>query len=225
VVVRGSNFYRAFQLADCVVRKPDIAKAMGKYMTKTNKILLIFSVIAVIVIIFILRDCMNHPKEQTTTIDSTSFYKVQIISIQAQGEAKLKRWRQDSLSMEARNTALKTEATAARKVADKALKKIAVIVQSNPDVKDFIEKDSTADRINEERIIALELDKVKITTSFFDILHSKDEEIKVSKELTVHLESTIAELKQDLRKEKNKKLFWKVAFGIAVGGIVFQSFN
>jgi len=146
----------------------------------------------------------------------------ELVAIRNDGEEKRQRWIKDSLQMEARATASKVAETKARKEADKALNKIADIVQTNPDVKDFVHKDSIADKAATDEKKALELDKVTMNEAFRDILHSKDEQLKVKGEIIIHLEDVIVEKDKTIRKERGLKTFWKVTTGIVAAVLLFE---
>jgi len=192
-------------------------------MKRLTKVLVIVGIIGIVSAILISKCSRDRIPIGRKTIDSTSFYKGQISQIQAQGEAKLKRWRNDSLSMESEKQRYVKQITVVTKQRDRARQIAQHFIDSIPEVKQFVMLDDSVDQINLDRIQDLELDKIKITTSFFDILHSKDEEIKVSKELTVHLESTISELTRDLKKMGLKRTFWKWVAIITAAGLVGKS--
>ncbi len=190
------------------------------------KSVVILSLITFIIIFFSIRSCNKQEENfESKTIDSTSIYKGRLAEIQAQGEARIKKWKSDSLEMKASAMVYKQAATKAAKERDIARRNIQIVVDTIPEVKEFVRVDSLSDKLNRERIDALGLENVKITNDFLQIVHSRDEELKVSHEYTDHLQVVIVELKADLKREHRRKFFWKATAIVISGGLVGKSFG
>lgn len=187
---------------------------------------IIAGLVTFIVIFFSIRGCnRQEEKLESRTIDSTSIYKGRLAEIQAQGEARIKKWKSDSLEMKASAMVYKQAATKATKERDIARRNIQIIVDTIPEVKEFVRVDSLSDKLNRERIDALGLENVKITNDFLQIVHSRDEELKVSHEYTAHLQVVIVELKADLKRQIRRKFLWKAIAIVISGGLVGTSFG
>jgi len=71
----------------------------------------------------------------------------------------------------------------------------------------------------------LELQKVKQWENFNNILTVSERKFQASQELNTHFDQLNKDLSKQVKKQRNLKTFYKIAFGIVVGGLVFQSFN
>lgn len=190
---------------------------------------IIFGLITALVIILSVHRCSKQEAELsgiTGQLESKINAKEkELVSLRNDGEEKRIQWHKDSLEIIARSERFKQVATKATKERDIARAKIQEIVNTVPAVKEFVEKDSLSDQINIDRIRELGIENVSIQTSYESRLSKKDEQLKVMQGIIHDLEETNAILSKQVRKERNKKTFYKIVSGIAIGGLIFASFN
>jgi len=102
---------------------------------------------------------------------------------------------------------------------------VTEIIDQNPDLDKFVDLQDSLIANLDATVDTLELQKVRTWKSFNQILSVSDEKFKASQQINLHLESINSDLRKSVRKERNKKTFWKVATGIAVTGLIFNSLN
>lgn len=157
--------------------------------------------------------------------DSTIVYKSKLEAIQKQGEKEKEQWGKDSLELVSRADRFKIVASKATKERDIVRAKIQEIVNTVPEVREFVRVDSVADQIARDRIGELEFDQAKIIAAFNERLSIKTEELKLSYNLNGYLQSENDRLNKDVKRERLRKTFWQVVAGIAVTGLAFSSLN
>ncbi len=182
-----------------------------------------YLIIVGLVIALSVTQCQKQTIKQTvSTPDSTTFYKGKIATIQAQGAAEIQKLHSDLLEIKATATVYKKAADKATKERDVARKQIQQLVNASPELKQFIIVDSISDKINRERIEALGLENVKITDDFLQIVHLKDEELKVNREYTNHLEVVVKDLTHEVKKQIRLKTVWKIVSSVLVAVLFYE---
>ncbi len=187
------------------------------------KTYIIAGLVLFLIVFFSVRSCQKQEiKQEVKTVDSTGFFKKQLATIQAQSEAKEKKWHEDSLKIKASEKRYERVAVKAQKERDVALEKIRDVADSMPEVKDFIEKDSVSDKIKTDRIREQEIEKVQITEDCRARLDAKDDEIKLTNDFKDYFKNQNVELRKDVKKQIRLKTVWKIVSGVLVAVIVYE---
>lgn len=187
--------------------------------------LLPWAIIAILLSVMSISKCSRNNQETVKPFDSTLVYKSKLEAIQKQGESKRNQWIKDSLDITARADRFKIVASKATKERDIARAKIQEIVNTVPEVREFVRVDSVADQIARDRIGELEFDQAKIISAFNERLSTKDKELKLSYNLNEYLQSENDRLWSDFKKQKNWSTFWKWVAAVLGVAVVAQSLD
>ncbi len=183
-----------------------------------------YGIILVLIVMLSVSQCQKQTIKQTvSTPDSTGFFKKELKAIQAQGKAKLQKLEKDLLEIKATAKAHKQAADKATKERDVARRKIQEIVNTVPEVKEFVDLDSVSDKLATDRIKQLEIEHLTITDDFKAVLHSRDEELKVSHEYADHLQVVIKDLTHEVKKQRRIKTLWKIVSGVLVAVVIYEA--
>ena len=180
-------------------------------------------IIIVLIVIVSVQSCHKQTIKQSINIpDSTAYYKGKLLAKERESDRLKEKWSIDSLEMKSSEIEYKQLAAKNAKERDKARQNIQNIVNTVPEVKKFVEVDSLSDKATTDRVKELELEKVQMTTSFFDMLHAKDEELQVSKELIQHQGVVIVELNDEVKKQRRGKTTWKIITGLVGAVLLYE---
>jgi len=164
----------------------------------------------------------SHEAEYQAKINAK---EAELVTIQNREEELKKKLYTDSLKNSASLQSLKRENKALRKEIVTARANIQNVIDSIPEVDHFVDLTDSLDLIQEATIDTLQNQGARQWTAFNSVLSLEKEKNAVHKEINLHLESINSDLRKSVRKERNKKTFWKVATGIAVTGLIFNSLN
>ncbi len=225
---RGSKFYRAFQLAGCLVRKPEIAKAMRKFNHNKKEMqnnifkLLPWFIIAPLVIALCVTQCNRQAeKVEVRTFDSTAIFKSKLEAIQKQGAKQLTAARKDSIQAIKVIAGLQIE----NKILRQKLRPVRVEVEKIADtvaiVKRYLGIVDSLDRNQNEQIDSLTAQRNRIWGSLNQIVLNRNEQIQVLTELSDHQSVVNKDLRRQVRKERRRKTFFKITTGIAATLVLY----
>ena len=193
-----------------------------KIPSKVN--ILFLTVIFCLVIALSVRECQHQNlKQQINLPDSTNYFKGKLTAKERDSEAQKLKWHSDSLEMKASEIKYKRDAAKATKERDQARQKIQQIVNTIPEVKEFVELDSVSDKVNTDRIAELEIEKIKVTTDLNAIILTLEDQKVILHELVSHLTATNLILSKQVRKERRLKTVWKIVSGVLVAVVIYEA--
>jgi len=105
----------------------------------------------------------------------------------------------------------------------RARKPVQALIDSIPALDNFVDIQDSTINLQDNRIDTLEYEKAEMWAKFNALLSASEEKNKVQIELNSHYQDLNKQLDKQVRRERNKKTFWKVTTGILGGALVAKS--
>lgn len=185
---------------------------------------------AIIVILIIALSVTTCQKQKFKQIEHTSEYqraisieKARVVVLSNQAErlkADLYEQREkDSLSQIASNKEIRYwrgKAKATRVI-------VETVIADNPQLEEFVSNQDSLIATMDVFIDTLQDQKNNQWHDFNKLMAITDQKFKASQEINSHLETLNKDLSKRVRKERNKKTFFKIAAGLLAGAVLYQA--
>lgn len=149
--------------------------------------------------------------------------KAELVVLQNREQTLKERVKQDSVKAIASQNAFKREISKLKIKLAQARQPVQVLIDSVPALDLFVDLQDSTIKLQGDRIDTLELQKLKLFKAFNNLILLSDEKYKIQLDLNKHHQNYVAQLKKQVKRERNKKTFWKITAMVLTGGVVYVS--